>query len=65
LHPNQRGFRAGKEISMNLEELFFCIRTFQQKKKKNGYVLFVDLKAAFDSVVHKILFEKMEKMGFD
>ena len=36
---------------------------FEMKLHKNLWALFIDLKSAFDTVNHRLLFEKMEGAG--
>lgn len=67
LSPNQTGFRASCSVSNNLVKLLgkaFLLRQ-QADKKTESFILFIDLKAAFDSVDHKILFEKLQRYGVD
>ena len=35
-----------------------------RQKIKNSFILFIDLKAAYDSVNHQILFAKLKDKGF-
>ena len=37
----------------------------EKKKHKGLWILFIDLKSAFDTVNHKILFEKMRELEID
>ena len=36
---------------------------FENKKYKGLWITFIDLKSAFDTVNHELLFEKMNKLG--
>ena len=63
LCKTQFGFRKGHSTSHAItclnEKLIENI-----EKQKVSYVLFMDLKSAFDTVNHKILLEKLEHIGF-
>ena len=37
----------------------------EEKKKEEIWTLFIDLKSAFDTVDHEILFEKMKRLQID
>jgi hypothetical protein len=52
---------------INVIKLFLdCINTHKKRKPKNDtFLLFFDLKSAFDFVDHEILFKKLEKFNFD
>ena len=38
---------------------------YNNKEEKRSLILFIDLKSAFDTVNHKILFEKMKELEID
>lgn len=59
----QAGFREGRST---LDHIFVLNAAIQlQLKRKGGklYALFVDLKRAFDSVPHQILWQKLDSLG--
>ena len=47
---------------MRLRQRVYDLKFLRTKEEK--YVLFIDLKAAYDSVNHRKLFSKMEKKGY-
>lgn len=63
LSKNQVGFRKGKGTMDNIFVLKYLIN--RQLKKKGGKLiaLFVDLKAAFDTVSRKTVVEAMKERG--
>lgn len=65
LHTAQLGFRAQLSTSMNILKFIGTCRDIRENKNKDAYVLFIDLKAAFDSVDHEILFQKLAIDGLD
>ena len=65
LHTAQLGFRANLSTSMNIIKFIGTCKDLQNEKLRTGYVLFIDLKAAFDSVDHQILFCKLQNNGLD
>jgi hypothetical protein len=62
LHKNQTGFMKMLGTEVNLLKLREKGR--QLKSLGGGYVLFTDFKAAYDSVCHEILFDKLRQMRF-
>ena len=61
---NQIGFREQCSTGMNLIKLLGKAKDLlDEHPRSNNYILFIDLKAAFDSVDHRILFRKMEQCG--
>ena len=40
-------------------------KRYEEKKEKGLWTLFIDLKSAFDTVDHKLLFEKMRQLNID
>ena len=60
----QFGFRRNKNTTTELLTLFDTIMEAKEKKKEI-LVLLYDLSAAFDTVSHKILLEKLKLYGFD
>ncbi|XP_071577718.1 uncharacterized protein [Temnothorax nylanderi] len=63
LPPNQTGFRKGVGTTDNIYVLNYLINRQVNRKKGKMVVLFVDLKAAFDSVDRRILMEAIRKSG--
>jgi hypothetical protein len=62
LHRNQIGFMRHLGCEVNLLKLREVGRS--TLASGGGYILFTDFKAAYDSVNHRVLFDKMRKMGF-
>lgn len=60
---NQTGFRKGMETMDNIYVINYLINKQLGKKEGKMLALFVDLKAAFDSVDKGILLEAMRKRG--
>lgn len=60
---NQTGFRKGMGIVNNIYTLNFLINRQLRKKGRKLVALFVDIKAAFDSVDREILIGIMKEMG--
>ena len=65
ININQTGFRAGMGCEVNIMRLTNQIKVFKKDKKKKTWSLFIDLKSAFASVDHKILFKRMRDMDID
>ncbi|CAK9832677.1 Retrovirus-related Pol polyprotein from type-1 retrotransposable element R2 (Fragment) [Anthophora retusa] len=61
--PNQTGFRKGVGTIDNIYVLNYLINRQIAKKRGKMLVLFVDLKAAFDSVDREILIGSMRRVG--
>jgi len=60
VHKNQIGFMKGAGCDMNLMKFrHMCDKV--KEKKGDKYVFFLDLKYAYDSVNHRLLFHKLEK----
>ena len=60
----QIGFRKGLGGDLNLMRLRQKVECMKAKDAKTEkFLLFIDFKQAYDSVVHRVLFEKMEKLG--
>ena len=65
LNKNQIGFIRRAGCDLNIIKL--RVKALEARRKgKDGAVsiLFIDFKAAYDSLKHELLFSKMEKMGF-
>ncbi|XP_068994227.1 trichohyalin-like [Neodiprion pinetum] len=60
---NQTGFRKGMSTIDNIYVLIYLINRQVGKDKGKMVAFFVDLKAAFDSVNRKVLWETMERRG--
>ena len=60
----QFGFRKGKSTVSELLQLFDCILEAKDKRKE-VMLLMYDLSAAFDTVSHKTLINKLKIYGFD
>ena len=77
LHPLQRGFVPNRSCDDNLIDLTECInkaKDIEQKYREikvlnrdrtKTFVLFIDLKKAFDKVPRRKLIRKLELMGMD
>ena len=66
LNNNQIGFRAGLGCEINILRLVEELRIkIKKRKNKKLWSLFIDLKSAFDTVDHEILWRKMERLGID
>jgi hypothetical protein len=63
LHTSQIGFREHLSTNMNLIRFVEATSDIRAAGSRDGFVLFIDLKAAFDSVSHEILFRKLESLG--
>ena len=63
LPPNQTGFRKGVGTMDNICVLNYLINRQLAKKGGKMLVLFVDMKAAFDSVDREVLARSMRKAG--
>ena len=63
LHVSQAGFRPHRSTAMNLISLAGAMMDIREEGSREGHVLFIDLKAAFDSVSHDILFQKLQNLG--
>ena len=50
---------------MRLVESLRYMKGINRKNKKLLWSMYIDLKSAFDSVDHKILFRKMRRLGID
>lgn len=59
--PNQTGFRKRKETIDNIYTLNYLINRWVNRKKGKMVILFVDTKAAFDSVDRGKLIEAIRK----
>ena len=69
LHPHQRGFVAGKGCLNNLADVLHVMQEAQKdisqaiqlkippKKRCNHYLLFIDLRKAFDSISRRLLLQ--------
>lgn len=63
LPPNQTGFRKGMGTIDNIYTLNYLINRQVNRKKGKMMILFVDMKAAFDSVDRGKLIEAMRRRG--
>lgn len=63
LCENQIGFRTGRRTINNLVILMSTIHIRLRLYKACVYVIFIDFKWAFDSVIHALLCDKLYKIG--
>lgn len=59
---SQYGFRANKDLNGALFDLVYTIQN-SLDRHKIAAVVFIDLRKAFDTVDHKILLDKLDKIG--
>jgi putative lipoic acid-binding regulatory protein len=64
---SQTGFMPGCGTAINLVKSVGDILEIKSRRSAKGkyFAVFVDFKAAFDSVRHEILYEKLEQAGID
>ena len=65
IHPNQIGFIQGAGCELNIMKLRQNINLVKRINKKHKFLLFIDLKNAYDKVDHSILFRKLENRGIN
>lgn len=63
LPESQAGFRENRSTTENIFTLNSAIQFQLRKKGGKLYVLFVDLKSAFSSVSHQLLWKKLNNIG--
>ena len=61
--PEQNGFRANRSCSDNIF-ILNSILEMNKSKKKLSYLIFVDLKEAYDRVDRNILFARLQQLKF-
>ncbi|XP_071576419.1 uncharacterized protein [Temnothorax nylanderi] len=61
--PNQTGFRKGMGTVNNIYVLNYLVNRQLGRKGEKVVALFVDLKAAFDSVDREVLIEALRERG--
>ena len=62
LSQDQIGFREGMGCELNILRLAETLKWRIKSGMKENWVLFIDLKSAFDKVNHDYLFEKLEEL---
>ena len=62
LSPDQFGFRSDHSVTHPMVHLMNFVST-ALNKKETAVAIFCDLRKAFDTVNHEILFKKMHKIG--
>ena len=60
----QFGFRKGKSTTHAVNNLIYEMEHLNHKKE-NYALIMIDFSKAFDLIDHKILFQKLSKLGFD
>ena len=65
LSKDQIGFIKGAGTDINILKLLVRCREARERLRGTKVVLFIDLKKAYDSVVHELLFIKLINKGFD
>ena len=64
LNNKQIGFRAGMGCELNILRIVETIRRkLVVRKQRKLWSMYVDLKSAFDTVDHNLLFYKMDQLG--
>ena len=62
ISPDQHGFVPGRSVATNLTEFTsYCISEIERKSQVD--VIYTDLKAAFDRIDHRILLNKIFRLG--
>ncbi|UYV73670.1 hypothetical protein LAZ67_11000293 [Cordylochernes scorpioides] len=62
---NQAGFRAGHSCQDHIFTLSSLIQMTLSRKRRKCYMFFVDLKKAFDTVPHSLLWRKLVDVGLN
>ncbi|UYV83557.1 hypothetical protein LAZ67_23001454 [Cordylochernes scorpioides] len=62
---NQAGFRAGHSCQDHIFTLSSLIQMTLSRKRRKCYMFFVDLKKAFDTVPHSLLWRKLVDAGLN
>ncbi|UYV79484.1 hypothetical protein LAZ67_17002840 [Cordylochernes scorpioides] len=62
---NQAGFRKGYSCQDHIFTLLSLIQLTLRRKRRKLYAFFVDLKKAFDTVPHSLLWSKLGELGLD
>ncbi|UYV65222.1 hypothetical protein LAZ67_3003636 [Cordylochernes scorpioides] len=62
---NQAGFRAGHSCQDHIFTLLSLIQMTLSRKRRKCYMFFVDLKKAFDTVPHSLLWRKLVDAGLN
>ncbi|UYV74155.1 hypothetical protein LAZ67_11002260 [Cordylochernes scorpioides] len=62
---NQAGFRAGHSCQVHIFTLLSLIQMTLSRKRRKCYMFFVDLKKAFDTVPHSLLWRKLVDAGLN
>ncbi|XP_043263006.1 uncharacterized protein LOC122403516 [Colletes gigas] len=63
ISENQAGFRRGRTTTDHIYVLNHIIGKMSTRRRGKAVALFVDLRAAFDTVGRRVLWEAMEKRG--
>ena len=66
MDKSQTGFREGLGCEVNILRLVDSLRYMRENRTKEQeklWSLYIDLKSAFDSVDHEILFKKLKELG--
>ena len=64
LSTTKNGFRKQKSTLSAIVEFLHDVYT-NVNEMKNTYVIYLDLKKAFDTVSHKIVLRKLKMIGLD
>ncbi|UYV67508.1 hypothetical protein LAZ67_5000996 [Cordylochernes scorpioides] len=62
---NQAGFRKGYSCQDHIFTLLSLIQLILRRKRRKLYAFFVDLKKAFDTVPHSLLWSKLGELGLN
>lgn len=64
LHPDQFGFRKGMSTAQCFADHIACIEDSLQRDK-DLYMIYIDLRKAYDSVEHQVLVNTLRKYNFN